>query len=176
MGVVDLEIHYASHGQMVKPPQPPDFGIPCHFTWNSTVFQNGQNGLIIFSEFLSTVTRTSISIMTIISSALIWWYSELERRLLVIRHHLVEEIGLIRSPLSRHYMFELGLFWKKIGNLRVNKVEWKRKQVLSFYMHYIIWCIQYAKYSTHHLILMAYYPSWLWLCRNKSKLVDLLKL
>ena len=111
MGVVDLEIHYASHGQMVKPPQPPDFGIPCHFTWNSTVFQNGQNGLIIFSEFLSTVTRTSISIMTIISSALIWWYSELERRLLVIRHHLVEEIGLIRSPLSRHYMFELGLFW-----------------------------------------------------------------
>ena len=144
MGVVDLEIHYASHGQMVKPPQPPDFGIPCHFTWNSTVFQNGQNGLIIFSEFLSTVTRTSISIMTIISSALIWWYSELERRLLVIRHHLVEEIGLIRSPLSRHYMFELGLFWKKIGNLRVNKVEWKRKQVLSFYMHYIIWCIQYG--------------------------------
>lgn len=110
MGVVDLEIHYASHGQMVKPPQPPDFGIPCHFTWNSTVFKNGQTGLIIFSEFLSTVTRTSISIMTIISSALIWWYSELERRLLVIRHHLVEEIGLIRSPLSRHYMFELGLF------------------------------------------------------------------
>ena len=85
MGVVDLEIHYASHGQMVKPPQPPDFGIPCHFTWNSTVFQNGQSGLIIFSQFLSTVTRTSISIMTLISSALIWWYSELERRLLVIR-------------------------------------------------------------------------------------------
>ena len=150
MGVVDLEIHYASHGQMVKPPQPPDFGIPCHFTWNSTVFQNGQSGLIIFSQFLSTVTRTSISVMTLISSALIWWYSELERRLLVIRpgihgpipsfqnqigpnlelrylgsicsersvdlwirHHLVEEIGLIRSPLSRHYMFELGLFWKK---------------------------------------------------------------
>ena len=87
MGVVDLEIHYASHGQMVKPPQPPDFGIPCHFTWNSTVFQNGQTGLIIFSQFLSTVTRTSISVMTLISSALIWWYSELERRLLVIRHH-----------------------------------------------------------------------------------------
>ena len=54
--------------------------------------------------------------------------------------------------------------------------KWKRKQVLSFYMHYIIWCMQYAKYSTDHLILMTNYPSWLWLCRNKSKLVDLLKL
>ena len=142
MGVVDLEIHYASHGQMVKPPQPPDFGIPCHFTWNSTVFQNGQNGLIIFSEFLSTVTRTSISIMTIISSALIWWYSELERRLLVIRHHLVEEIGLIRSPLSRHYMFELGLFWKKIGNLRVNKVKMKKEA--SFVILYALYNMMHA--------------------------------
>ena len=40
---------------------------------------------------------------------LIWWYAELERRLLVIRHHLMEEIGLMQSPLSRYYFFELCL-------------------------------------------------------------------
>ena len=42
------------------------------------------------------------------------------------RHHLVEEIGLIRSPLSRHYMFELGLFWIFVTNITLSVTLWHR--------------------------------------------------
>ena len=38
---------------------------------------------------------------------LIWWYQELERRLLVVRHHLSEEIPLLCSPLSPNLCIEL---------------------------------------------------------------------
>lgn len=40
---------------------------------------------------------------------LIWWYQELERRLLVVRHHLSEDIPLICSPLSPGLCIELFL-------------------------------------------------------------------
>ena len=38
---------------------------------------------------------------------LIWWYVELERRLLVARHHLQERLSLILSPLGRSLLVEL---------------------------------------------------------------------
>lgn len=38
---------------------------------------------------------------------LIWWYVELERRLLVARHHLQERLSLILSPLGPSLMLEI---------------------------------------------------------------------
>ena len=42
-----------------------------------------------------------------LSSIVLYWYVELERRLLVLRHAFVDEIGLIRSPLLRGYILQL---------------------------------------------------------------------
>ena len=38
---------------------------------------------------------------------LIWWYVELERRLLVARHHLQEKLSLLSSPLGPTLILEL---------------------------------------------------------------------
>ena len=54
----------------------------------------------------STVTRFLISCLTILTLILVWWYSELERRLLVVRHHLCREMNLLCSPLAGQFILE----------------------------------------------------------------------
>ena len=48
-----------------------------------------------------------ISTFTMCSLVLVWWYAELERRLLVIKHHLCAEVSLIFSPLARGFLLEI---------------------------------------------------------------------
>ena len=40
---------------------------------------------------------------------LLWWYAELERRLLVLRSHLSEGVYLFETPLAIHFYVELVL-------------------------------------------------------------------
>ena len=46
--------------------------------------------------------KTLITILSCVSVLLVWWYTELERRLLVIRHHLCGELNLLFTPLARN--------------------------------------------------------------------------
>ena len=56
---------------------------------------------------ISFSVRVTISALTVLSLCLIWWYTELERRLLVVRHHLSDSINLFNSPLASGLYVEL---------------------------------------------------------------------
>ena len=56
---------------------------------------------------ISFSVRVTISALTVLSLCLIWWYTELERRLLVVRHHLSDSINLFNSPLASGLYIEL---------------------------------------------------------------------
>ena len=58
-------------------------------------------------EGISFSVRVTISALTVLSLCLIWWYTELERRLLVVRHHLSDSINLFNSPLASGLYVEL---------------------------------------------------------------------
>ena len=51
--------------------------------------------------------RVGISSLTILTLGLVWWYQELERRLLVVRHHLSQNVPLLCSPLMTSFVLEL---------------------------------------------------------------------
>ena len=126
LGVIDIEIYHGVKGNMNMPSRPAIFGESCSYNWvdytnNSRTMDESQIAQIQhLGGFLDNFVKgepsrtytdkndsVTITLLTIGLAFLIWWYAELERRLLVIRHHLMEEIGLIQSPLSRYYLFEL---------------------------------------------------------------------
>ena len=60
--------------------------------------------------FLSGVqfaVRVGILALTMLTFGLVWWYQELERRLLVVRHHLSSNVSLMCSPLMTPFTLEL---------------------------------------------------------------------
>ena len=65
------------------------------------------NWLFWVRQGISFSVRVTISALTVLSLCLIWWYTELERRLLVVRHHLSDSINLFNSPLASGLYVEL---------------------------------------------------------------------
>ena len=53
--------------------------------------------------------RVGISSLTVLTLGLVWWYQELERRLLVVRHHLSQNVPLLCSPLMTSFVLELSV-------------------------------------------------------------------
>ena len=63
--------------------------------------------LVDFLDHVGALIKTLISVFSLCSIILVWWYAELERRLLVIRHHLCAEVSLMFSPLARGFFLEV---------------------------------------------------------------------
>jgi len=85
------------------------WGMNCSYTWENAngTYSDSQVGQI--KDVLghtSTVTRFLISCLTALTLILVWWYSELERRLLVVKHHLCREMNLLCSPLAAQFILE----------------------------------------------------------------------
>ena len=79
-------------------------GAPCRYSWNKTDtggfgFRDN-SGLKDFLGVIQFTVRIVISTMTLFTLLLVYWYSELERRLLVVQNHLSDNIGLFSSPLA----------------------------------------------------------------------------
>ena len=110
LSVVDLELYYMSRGTLVPPKQPAAWGVPCEYIWNGTNggygFKDNQ-GLSDFVKLGQFGVRILISFFTLITLVLVYWYSELERRLLVVKNHLSDNIGLFSSPLANNLVIEL---------------------------------------------------------------------
>ena len=63
--------------------------------------------LVDFLDHVGALIKTLISVFSLFSLFLVWWYAELERRLLIIRHHMCAEVGLMFSPLARGFFCEV---------------------------------------------------------------------
>lgn len=123
LSVIDVEFYYSRFGTMVtpralypdshSPAHPAGVYAPCSFNHS-----NAQPIMMKFSYF----TRSLILFLTgnkaavpwfltnfvaVCNMWLIWWYTELERRLLVARHHLQEKSSLFLGPLTTNLMIEL---------------------------------------------------------------------
>ena len=84
-------------------------------------------------------------VCSVLSFGLIWWYTELERRLLVVKHHLSDSIRLLQSPLAPGLYLELFICFIHVPpGLTDNLVraEW---QLLTFIRLYHI-----TKYMREH--------------------------
>jgi len=94
-------------------------------------------------EGISFSVRVTISALTVLSLCLIWWYTELERRLLVVRHHLSDSINLFNSPLASGLYIELICCLIHVPpSVAVLRPEW---QLLTFIRLYHI-----VKYMREH--------------------------
>lgn len=118
LGMLDLEIYYCSLGELIPPGRPASFGQECEYSWHKIGIDpdpgDGSGGTTGGNEtdYMSEVPtlllhcgytiKTLITILSCVSVLLVWWYTELERRLLVIRHHLCGEINLLFTPLARN--------------------------------------------------------------------------
>ena len=107
--LIDLELYYTSRGYLSLLSRPMPWGMNCSYTWESangtySDFQVGQIKTVL--GHTSTVTRFLISCLTALTLILVWWYSELERRLLVVKHHLCREMNLLCSPLAAQFILE----------------------------------------------------------------------
>ncbi|CAG5086368.1 Oidioi.mRNA.OKI2018_I69.PAR.g11190.t1.cds [Oikopleura dioica] len=105
LSVIDVEFYYSRFGELITPRRlyptvthPAGVFAPCHFNQTSA-----QPIMMSFSYF----TRSLILFLTLCNMWLIWWYTELERRLLVARHHLQEQSSLLLGPLTTNLMIEL---------------------------------------------------------------------
>ena len=83
--------------------KPPIFGKPCQFNNSSSSSPQSEGYLqgVLFA------VRVLISALTVLTMGLVWWYQELERRLLVVRHHLSQNVSLFCSPLMASFVLEL---------------------------------------------------------------------
>jgi len=110
LSVVDLELNYALKGTQLPTDRPPAWGVPCQFSWNTTSggfgFRDNQ-GLKDFLSLCQFGTRLLISFITLVTLTMVYWYTELERRLFVVRNHLSDTIGLMESPLAPKLCVEL---------------------------------------------------------------------
>ena len=67
MGMMDLEVHYTTHGRMIEPEKPSVYGLHCLFTWNFTAdfdslitneeIDGQQNISFMFSMITKSSTR-----------------------------------------------------------------------------------------------------------------------
>ena len=90
---------------------------------------------------ISFSVRVTISALTVLSLCLIWWYTELERRLLVVRHHLSDSINLFNSPLASGLYVELLCCLIHVPpSVAVLRPEW---QLLTFIRLYHIVKVKY---------------------------------
>ena len=60
-----------------------------------------------FLNGVQFAVRVGILALTMLTFGLVWWYQELERRLLVVRHHLSSNVSLMCSPLMTPFTLEL---------------------------------------------------------------------
>ena len=71
-----------------KKPLKTAWGVPCQFSWNTTSggfgFRDNQ-GLKDFLSLCQFGTRLLISFITLVTLTMVYWYTELERRLFVVR-------------------------------------------------------------------------------------------
>ena len=95
LSILDIELHYKVKGQIQEVVEESTCLVKnpgCQFSWN----QNEsilENNTAVFSrkkqqdffKALGFAVRVTISCLTVLTLGLIWWYSELERRLLVVR-------------------------------------------------------------------------------------------
>jgi hypothetical protein len=108
--ILDIEITYAEKGKMIPPSMPPIPLQKCQYRncWNLTTSDiDSQQKIRNFLKGISFSVRVTISALTVLSLCLIWWYTELERRLLVVRYHLSDSIHLFNSPLAPGLYLEL---------------------------------------------------------------------
>ncbi|CAG5080528.1 Oidioi.mRNA.OKI2018_I69.PAR.g9631.t1.cds [Oikopleura dioica] len=115
--ILDIELNYKEKGDIVGVVE--DTCVVknpgCQFSWNENATQNssilennpGQQTKRHFFKALAFAVRVTISVLTVLTVGLIWWYSELERRLLVVRHHLSDSVNLFFSPLAGALYAEL---------------------------------------------------------------------
>ena len=78
------------------------------------------------NQVVNSIQIGSITFLTLLSSIELYWYVELERRLLVLRHAFVDDIGIFRSPLLRHYIFELLITCLHIPEIYFTFIDWTR--------------------------------------------------
>ena len=93
--ILDIELHYKVKGEIIEVIEENTCLIKnpgCQFFWNETASNVENNTLISskkkqkeFFKALGFAVRVTISCLTVLTLGLIWWYSELERRLLVVR-------------------------------------------------------------------------------------------
>ena len=111
LSIVDLELHYASLGSLRPPTRPSALGESCEYVWNGTGgygFRDNES-LTDFLKVCQIGVRILISVLTVVTLLMVYWYSELERRLLVVRNHLSDSIGLFSSPLANNLILELSI-------------------------------------------------------------------
>ena len=107
--ILDIELYYKSKGSLIPPALPPKIGEPCLYRPNNRTTSRYLDNSIN-EEYLRGVlfaVRVGISSLTILTLGLVWWYQELERRLLVVRHHLSQNVPLLCSPLMTSFVLEL---------------------------------------------------------------------
>ena len=98
-----------------------------YYTTYHTIYQTMYHTIANFRStsledggFLSGVqfaVRVGILALTMLTFGLVWWYQELERRLLVVRHHLSSNVSLMCSPLMTPFTLEL--IGKVFYNLKI---------------------------------------------------------
>ena len=82
--------------------------VPHHWILNYRTTNLEDGGFLSGVQF---AVRVGILALTMLTFGLVWWYQELERRLLVVRHHLSSNVSLMCSPLMTPFSLEL------IGNV-----------------------------------------------------------
>ena len=86
--ILDIELYYKSKGSLIPPDYPPRIGAPCTYRPNNYTTSRSVDEGQVNEEYLRGVlfaVRVGISSLTILTLGLVWWYQELERRLLVDR-------------------------------------------------------------------------------------------
>ncbi len=119
--VTFLELEFDAFGQMT-PPQKHYSGNPkiCDYDWqnsalivaigNKTQEAKTAERLSFLLQFYAQGYKAIITMMTMMTLILIWWYSELERRLLVLRRQLPAESTILSfSPLAFWFYVELAM-------------------------------------------------------------------
>ncbi|CAG5095448.1 Oidioi.mRNA.OKI2018_I69.XSR.g14193.t1.cds [Oikopleura dioica] len=117
--VTFIELEFDSAGEMT-PPQKHYSGKAeiCEYKWensqlnfgNATGGDGSQERLKFLLKFYAQGYKAAITLMTIMTLILIWWYSELERRLLVLRRQLPSESTILSfSPLAFWFYLELAI-------------------------------------------------------------------
>ena len=105
--ILDIELHYKVKGQIIEVIEENTCLVKnpgCQFSWNqnetSPIVENFTQTSTLsrekqqeFFKALGFAVRVTISCLTVLTLGLIWWYSELERRLLVVR--LVQIFGCL---------------------------------------------------------------------------------
>ena len=97
---------------MIPPNYPPRIGAPCTYRPNNYTISRTVDEVQVNDEYLRGVlfaVRVGISSLTVLTLGLVWWYQELERRLLVVRHHLSQNVPLLCSPLMTSFVLELSV-------------------------------------------------------------------